>query len=253
MKSHTSGSSPTMPSTSSISPRSRPAGADQLVDADPAGDRGAAVHLLQRVLEDLAQQPRAVRDAAAVLVGAVVVAAREEVLDHGQPVARVHVHQVVAGPQRAVDALPVPAPQIVDVAAVHAPGLHGIGALHGEVRGAHRRLAAVQVGRDHPRVGQLDPGQRPVLVHPLDQPGVHRDVGVVPDPALDVRRDLAGVVELDLLGADDGPAALRLDAPHLGVRGRVVMPHPVAVRHLEEPVPGRHRSQLHRLEQDIES
>ena len=49
-------------------------GADQLVHDDPAGDGGPAVDLGERVLEHLAQEPRAVGEAAAVLVVAVVVA-----------------------------------------------------------------------------------------------------------------------------------------------------------------------------------
>ena len=38
---------------------------------------------------------------------------------------------------------------------------------------------------------------------------------------LGVRRHLRGVVDLDLLGAHDSPAALGLDAPHVGERGGV--------------------------------
>ena len=51
-------------------------------------------------------------------------------------------------------------------------------------------------------------------------------------------------MDLDLLGADDGPAALRLDAAHHGVRRRVAVAHAVAVRHLEEAVARRHRPEL---------
>src|SRR5690349_1438882 len=58
-------------------------------------------------------------------------------------------------------------------------------------------------------------------------------------------------MDLDLLGADDGPAALRLDATHDGVRGRIAMAHPVAVRHLEEPVACGDRAELHGLEEHV--
>ena len=58
-------------------------------------------------------------------------------------------------------------------------------------------------------------------------------------------------VDLDLLGADDGPPALGLDPAHVGVGGRVVVPHPVAVRHLEEAVARGHRPELHGLEEDV--
>jgi hypothetical protein len=57
--------------------------------------------------------------------------------------------------------------------------------------------------------------------------------------------------ELDLLGADDRPAALGLDAAHHGVCSRVAVAHPVAVRNLKEAVARGHRPELHRLEEDV--
>ena len=56
---------------------------------------------------------------------------------------------------------------------------------------------------------------------------------------------------LHLLGADHGPAALGLDVAHGRLRGWIPVSHAVAVRHLEEPVLGADRPQLHRLEQDV--
>ena len=58
-------------------------------------------------------------------------------------------------------------------------------------------------------------------------------------------------MEFDLLGADDGPAALGLDTAHHRMGGRVAVAHPVAVRHLEESVARGHRPELHGLEQDV--
>ena len=76
-----------------------PVATDQLVDADPAGDRGPAVDLFQRVLEHLAKQPHPVGDRPAVLVVAIVQPPRQKVLNGGQAVAGVHIHQVVARPE----------------------------------------------------------------------------------------------------------------------------------------------------------
>ena len=98
---------------------------------------------------------------------------------------------------------------------------------------------------------ELDAGQRAVLVHLLDQARMRRDVDFAPDPALDVVAEVVRVVDLHLLGADDRPAALGLDAAHRRVRRRVAVTHAVAVRHLEEPVARRHRPDLHRLEEDV--
>ena len=79
--------------------------ADPLVDADATCHRRSAVHLLEGVLEDLAKQPRAILDAAAVAVLAVVVAPREEVLDGGHIVPGVYVDEVVSAPA-AISRLP---------------------------------------------------------------------------------------------------------------------------------------------------
>src|ERR1700687_3316323 len=60
-------------------------------------------------------------------------------------------------------------------------------------------------------------------------------------------------MDLDLLGADDGPAALRLRCTHPGVSGRVAMAHAVAMRHLEETVARGDGADRHRLEEDVEA
>ena len=98
---------------------------------------------------------------------------------------------------------------------------------------------------------ELDARERAVRVHLVDEALVHRDVGVVPQPPLDVPARVRVGMEVDLLRADDGPAAFRLDAPHHRVRGRVAVAHPVAVRHLEEAVARRHRPELDRLEEHV--
>ncbi len=225
--------------------------ADQLVHAEPAGDGRAPVDDLERLLEHLAQEPCAIVERASVGVRARVVAAREELLEERDPVAGVDVDEVVARRERAADGGAVPAPEVDDVGRRHRARLHGVRARHGEVRGRERRRAHVEVRRGQPREDELAAGERAVRVDALDEAGVHRDVAVVPEHALDERRDVGGVVELDLLRADDGPAALRLDAAHLRVRGRVAVAHAVAVRHLEEAVPGRHRPEPHRLEEHV--
>ena len=58
--------------------------------------------------------------------------------------------------------------------------------------------------------------------------------------------------ELDLLGADDCPAALGLDAAHMGKRRRVAIAHAGAMGHLIEAIPGGDRPDLDGLEQDVE-
>ena len=85
-------------------------------------------------------------------------------------------------------------------------------------------------------VGQLDAGQGAVCVYRLGHQGQGRDVVVVPEPALDVGRQVAAVVDLHLLGADHAPAALGLHAAHGGQALRHAVAHAVAVGHLVEAV-----------------
>ncbi len=225
--------------------------AEQLVDDDAARDRGAPVALLERVLEDLSQEARAVLERSAVLVLPEVVAAREEVLECREPVRRVDVDEVVARAQRPLDRLPVAAAEVVDVLAAHRSRLDRIVAADRQVRRAERRDPAVEVRADHPVVHELDPGERAVCVDLLDEALVRRNVRVVPEAALDEAARVGRGVDLDLLCADDGPASLGLDAAHHGMSGRVAVAHAVAVGHLEEAVAGGHRPELDRLEQDV--
>ena len=116
-----------------------PVGPEQLVDRDPARDRRPAVDLLERVLEDLAQEPGAVLEAAAVAVGARVVPARQELAERVQAVRGVDVDDVEARFERAPDGGPVPAANGGDVIEVHAPHLH-------RVVGRDRKVADGQPG-----------------------------------------------------------------------------------------------------------
>ena len=121
------------------------------------------------------------------------------------------------------------------------------------MRRPERWLAHVQVCSHEPAVHELDPCERTVPVHLVREPGVGRDIRVVPDPSLDVRRDVCRVVDLDLFRAHDRPASLGFHAAHDRVGGRVAVTHAVAVGNLEEPVPGSDRADGDRLEQDVES
>ena len=100
--------------------------AEQLVDRDPACHRGFAVAHLAGVLEDLAQQADPVLDAAAVLVGAVVVAPRQEVVQAADGVTGVDVDDVVLGLQGAANRFAMPVPHVRDVSLGHFAGLDGV-------------------------------------------------------------------------------------------------------------------------------
>ncbi len=76
-------------------------GADHLVHRDAAGHGAAVAHRVLHVTDELAQQPGAVLQAAAVFVGARVVAARKEEHRAAEELAGVDVHDVVVGAPRA--------------------------------------------------------------------------------------------------------------------------------------------------------
>src|SRR5690349_3326249 len=102
-----------------------------------------------------------------------------------------------------------------------------------------------------PRVDQLAARERAMSMHLLHHELVHREVVFVDQTSLDKWGYVASPITLDLLGTDDSPAALGLDAAHLSHRGWSYAPHPIAMRYLEEAVTGRNRSELHRLEQNV--
>ena len=83
--------------------------ADQLVNAQPAGDGDATRGHFDRVFEYLTQQTRAVFDRPTVGIGARVIAARQEMLQDGEPVAGIDVDDVIARRDRPLDTLTVPA------------------------------------------------------------------------------------------------------------------------------------------------
>ncbi len=90
-------------------------GAAQLIDGESHGDRAMRAHRLLGVLDQFAQQPRAVHEAAAVFVAALIVAALQKVHGQRQAVGGVHIDDVESGAARAQRRLAVPAAEILDV------------------------------------------------------------------------------------------------------------------------------------------
>lgn len=91
----------------------------------------------------------------------------------------------------------------------------------------------------------------PPCVHALRHPGVRRYIGVVPQPAFHRSVERRGVVDLHLFRAHHCPATFGLHPPHLRQRGRVPVPHAVAVGHLEEAVAGHLGADANRFEEDV--
>ena len=145
----------------------------------------------------------------------------------------------------------MPTAVVADVRLVHGAGLHRRLPGHRLVRRPDRRLAAVVVGGAGAVMGELDRGERAVVVHGLGHQRQRGHVAVVPQSGFGKGQDVAGRMDVAFLRRDDGPAALGLDAAHGRLGARHDMAHAGAVRHLIEAVSGRLRADLHRLEQDV--
>src|SRR5262249_2710923 len=205
---------------------------------------------LAGVEDHLLQQAGAVLQAAAVLVAALIEAAREEL--RGQvAVAGIDVDDVEAGSYRAFGGIGLPAAQVPDVRLVHWARLHGIVGVTGLVADADQALAAVAVVGVIAAVPELDAGEGTVLVHGIGHQAVVADVGVAPQAAIGKGRVVGTRMYRAVLGVDHGPAAGRLHAAHRRQGLRPSPTHAGAVRHLIEAVLGRLRADLHRLEQDV--
>ncbi len=163
----------------------------------------------------------------------------------------VDVDDVVAGSARAPRRVDVPAAQVGDVAFGHRARLDRVIAVDDDVARRHRRDAAVEVRRVVAVVAQLDAGERAVFVHRVGHQPVLWKVAIIPDAALEVRRNVGARMNFDFLRADHAPAALGLDGAVGGLGARPAVTERIAMRHLEEAVRRRHRSDFDRLEQNV--
>ena len=181
------------------------------VGGDADRDRGVVADGLAHQLERLQPEARAVLERAAVGVGAVVVARREE-LRRQVRVRAVDVDDVEAGlarPQRRGHPVGLRAPDVGELHRLrHDERLELARDLaRRERHGA--RLARLDVDAAVP---QLDRGQRAVPVRLLGHEPQRAHVAVVPETRRDVRVLVALGVDRAVLRAHRRPAALGLDA-----------------------------------------
>src|SRR5215208_5288025 len=100
-------------------------------------------------------------------------------------------------------------------------------------------------------MAKLDSCQASMRMDRLHDTLVQRQVFIVPQPQLHIGRNVCRWMNLDLLGANDSPAALCLDTAHSRVLTAVAPSHAIAVRYLVKSVASGLRSDPHRLEQYI--
>ena len=94
----------------------------EILDCESKCHRTFMAHGLVGVLEQLFDQARAILEAAAILIGALVVNRRQK-LCWQIAVSGVHIYDIEAGAFRAFGGVPVPAPKLGDIGTVHALGL----------------------------------------------------------------------------------------------------------------------------------
>ena len=153
---------------------------DHLVDREPDDDPAAIAHRVLGFLDQLAQQPGAVFEAAAVFVGPLIAPPRQKVLREGEVVRGVDVDEVDIRASRPQRRLAVPPAKRADVRLVHGSRLDRIVVLVDVIAGRDRILAGKQVGNGLAVVHELDAGQRAVAVHTLNEQGQKLDIAVVP-------------------------------------------------------------------------
>ena len=167
-------------------------GTRHLVERQAHRDGAGVAHLVARVRDQLLQQARAVLQRAAIFVGALIGARREEMLDDAEAMRAIEAEDVVARPLGAAVGQLVPVAQVADVLLVHGAGLHRI-AGEGEdrqVRRRQRHFARVEIGAVGAAIGQLDSGQRTVGMNGIGHLGEAGHVVLVPDAQFDEGRDL---------------------------------------------------------------
>ncbi len=227
---------------------------DQLVHGQPYRHGAVAADGIAGVLDQLAQEPRTVAEASAVLVGPVVVPPRQQLHRQCESVRCIAVDDVEARVPRTQRSCSVPAPDVGEVSPSHRPGLHGFvpcSPEHALASRAEGRQARIMIRGIKTRVGELDTGQRAVRVHGLRHQAQAVHIRVVPEAAFDAGSDVGRWMDLDLLCAHHAPSALGFHPPHRGMRLWPQMSQPVAVRHLIEAVGCDLRPDLYLFEEDV--
>src|SRR5262249_1171241 len=224
--------------------------AHQFVDGESHGHGAAVPDGLLGVLDHLAQQTNAIVEAASIFVGALVVAPRDE-LERQKAVAGIDADDVEAGSARPPGGRHLPAPKLADVVPVHRARLDGVHEVQRQARRRQRRLPAVAVHGMMTAVPQLDPGKRAMAMHGLGHERLRLYVVLIPERREGVGSVVRGGMDRAVFGADHAPAAFGLHRTHGCQRLRQGIAHARTVRHLVESIPGRHRPDADRLEQDV--
>jgi hypothetical protein len=228
-------------------------GSNGFIQGHPKCERHGIAHRIAQVGDHFAREARTVLEATAVFIGSMVRGTAEKMLKNSKAVSAVKTNEIEPCNLGSLGRIDEPTSKILDVGLAQRASLHRIvGKRTDRQRGrCQRNFPGIEVRSVDTGIRQLDPGQGTVRFHPLGHCSVSGDILIFPEPQFDERSDFRGVVYFGLLGEDDAPSALGLDAPHLGCRGGVAVSAAVAMRHLIEAILGLERSNGHRLEENV--
>ena len=225
-------------------------GAVQRVDGE-AGRHGAVVaHRLLHRSHGLEPEARPVLEAAAVLVGTLVVELGQE-LERQIAVRAVDVDDVEARALGANRGINIHLDQVLDVVFVSLARVGARFELGRDLARAPGYGAALHAGRMGSAVPHLDPGQRAMPVDFVTHVAEVDDIALVPDAGRDAMHVVGFRMDRGVLGADAAPAALGLHAAEGSLGARPFGTCAVAVGNLIEAIFHGLRADLNRLEQAV--
>ncbi len=103
-----------------------------------------------------------------------------------------------------------------------------------------------------PGVDKLNAGQGSVAMDGFDHELQSGDILIAPEPPFNIRHEIGGVVDFNLLGTNNTPTAFRFHAAHGGHGAGHTVAEAIAVGHLVEAIRGHDRADGYGLEQDVE-
>ena len=224
---------------------------DEVGEADPDADDPVGADPASHLVDHLPSKAQAVLERAAVLVRALVVERREELVEE-VAVRDVHLGAVEAALARELRRASPPLDHLADVLVLHRLRRLAVGrALHRRRPPEHAQIVRGVARRVQAEVVELREDHRAVLVDGIGQPpvGLERLPQIRPGDARKPRR--RGRVDDAVAGDQQTCAALRarglvVDVP-LGVHGAVR--EELDVRRLHDPVPDGHAADPERAEE----
>lgn len=223
----------------------------QCVGAEPSRDRAIITDRRTNLLERLQPEPRPILKTPAILVGALVVPRHQEVLRNRSVLGTLDVDDVETGLARAFCSIDVLALDLTDAGLVECVAAAGVGASFRLLTDPARRHPRLEVAGDESTRPEFHSDQRALLVSEVDHHLELAHVLLVPEARTQERSRITRGMDRAVLRVDNGPSALGLHPPKVGVGQRKLSAQAGAVRTLIEAIAHRLRTDTHLLEKDV--